>query len=162
MRNWRYFETCHTCEDVKARYKELAKKLHPDCGGDAESFKAMSAEYERAFEAFKNIHVNAEGEQYEKQNTESADIFKNIIDKIIHFEGVKIEIIGSWIWLSGSTMLYKDEIKTAGFWWSKSKRAWYYNGSDKKTTRRGRYSMNGLRAKWGYTEVETEEQKKLA
>ena len=59
-------------------------------------------------------------------------------------------------------MIYKDEIKAAGFWWSKSKRAWYYNGSDKKSKRRGRYSMDGLRAKWGYTEVNTEEQKKLA
>lgn len=157
MKMWKWFTDCHTCEDVKQTYKRLAKQLHPDCGGDAESFKAMSAEYERAFEAFKNIHTNAEGETYEKESTETPERFKDIIDKVIHFDGVNVEIIGSWVWLTGNTMIYKDEIKAAGFWWSKSKHAWYWNGSTEKTKRRGRYSMEGLRNKWGTQEVKEDE-----
>lgn len=157
MIKWEFFKDCHTCEDVKQTYKKMAKKLHPDCGGDAEAFKRMSAEYERAFNAFKNIHVNMDGEQYEKESTETPDAFKDIIDKVIHFDGVNVEIIGSWVWLTGATMIYKDEIKAAGFWWSKSKHAWYYNGSTEKTRRRGRYSMDGLRTKWGTTEVREDE-----
>ena len=159
---WDYFKDCRTCEDVKQMYKKWAKQLHPDCGGDAEKFKAMSAEYEKAFEAYKNIHVNAEGETYQKETTETPEQYAEIINKIIHFDGVHVEIIGSWIWLTGNTMLYKDEIKAAGFWWSKTKKAWYYNGDDKKTRRRGRYNMEELRNRWGSVEVEKEEQRKLA
>lgn len=158
----RYFKDCRTIEDVKKRYRELAKKLHPDCGGSAEEFKCMSAEYEEAFERCKNVHINAEGETYEKETAETPEEFADLIEKLLHMDGVHIEIIGSWVWLTGNTMIYKDEIKAAGFWWSKSKRAWYYNGSEHKTRRRGRYSMDGLRMKWGTIEVEKEPQRKLA
>lgn len=160
MIRWEFFGSCHTCEDVKQAYKKWAKKLHPDCGGNAEDFKRMSCEYERAFEAFKNIHTNAEGETYTKESTETPERFKDIIDKVIHLDGVNVEIIGAWVWLTGATMLYKDTIKAAGFWWSKNKHAWYWNGSTEKTKRRGRYSMDALRLKWGTTEVREDEKKR--
>ena len=119
-------------------------------------------EYREAFERLKTVHVNQAGETYEKETTETPEQFAEIINKVIHFDGVNVEIIGSWVWLTGATMIYKDEIKAAGFWWSKTKKAWYYNGSDKKTTHRGRYSMDGLRDHWGAQTIEKEEQRKLA
>ena len=158
----KYFSECKTAEDVKRTYKEWAKKLHPDCGGDAEQFKEMSAEYERAFEELKTVHVNASGETYTKETNETAKQYSDIINSIIHFEDVTIEIIGSWIWLTGNTLPYKEQIKAAGFWWSKTKRAWYYNGDDKKSYRRGHYNMNELRNKWGSTVIDNELQAKLA
>ena len=43
-----YFKGCSTKADLKRRYRQLCKKLHPDCpGGNAESFKIMIAEYNR-------------------------------------------------------------------------------------------------------------------
>ena len=157
----RYFTECITAEELKKAYHRAATKLHPDNGGNEEEFKAMQADYEKAFELLKNVHMNAEGETYRKETTETAADFMDIIEKIIHFDGVKVEIIGSWIWLTGNTMAYKDEIKAAGFFWSKSKKAWYFNGDTQKTRRRGRYSMNGLREKWGSVEVEKKEQQRL-
>ena len=42
-----YFSDCHTAADCKARYKELAKQLHPDkTGGDSTAFQQMQEEYE--------------------------------------------------------------------------------------------------------------------
>ena len=159
----KYFTNCKTAEDVKATFKDLAKKLHPDCGGDAEEFKKMMAEYKEVFNRLKNIHTTAAGETYEKETTETPEEFAEIINKIIHFAGCKIEIIGSWIWISGNTATYHEELKACGFWWSRSKKAWYFNGeTERKYKRRGHYSMNGLREKWGTEEVKTEEQKKLA
>ena len=60
----KYFSNCATSEQVKIRFKELAKKLHPDCGGDAQEFKAMMQEYKIAFDRYKNIHESADGSTY--------------------------------------------------------------------------------------------------
>lgn len=162
----KYFSNVKSIEDVKELYHKLVKQLHPDNGGDAESFKAMMQEYKTVFNIYKNTHRSQSGETYEKQpeqdSQETAEQFAEIINKVIRFDGVKIEIIGSWVWLTGNTMIYKDQIKDLGFFWSKSKVAWYYNGSEKKTRRRGRYNMDGLRNKWGSTTVKNDKQEKLA
>lgn len=42
---WKYFKGCISLEAVKDKYKDLAKKLHPDAGGTHEEFVAMGAEY---------------------------------------------------------------------------------------------------------------------
>lgn len=156
----KYFKDCATCEEVKARFKELAKKLHPDNGGDAEAFKAMMQEYTVAYERYKNVHKSAEGKTYEKQTTQTAQEFADIITKIINCDGIVIEIIGSWVWVSGNTYPHRVTLHNAGFTWSKSKRAWYNAGEPLQGKRRGHYSMNGLRNLWGSEVVEaTEEQK---
>ena len=158
----RYFEGCTTIEEVKERFRMHAKVLHPDAGGNAADFRDMMEEYQRAFERYKNIHKTMDGRTYQKETTETAEEFADIISKVIHMEGVKIEIIGTWVWLTGNTKIYKDEIKAAGFFWSKSKTAWYYTGEKERPRKRGHYTMDGLRQKWGTTEVENEAHRKLA
>lgn len=162
----KYFESCRTAEEVKATFYKLAKELHPDNGGDAESFKAMMAEYKIVFDRLKNTHTTKEGTTYQKTGeqatTETPEQFADIINKVIFFDGVKVEIIGSWVWLTGKTLEYKDEIKAAGFFWSRSKKAWYYNGDTKRTHRRGHYSMDGLRDHWGAETVRKEQRGRIA
>ena len=158
----KYFSKCKTAEDVKATFKDLAKRLHPDCGGDAEEFKKMMNDYREAFNRWKNTHETAAGETYEKETTETPEEFAEIINKIIYFAGCKIEIIGSWIWISGNTATYHEELKAAGFWYSKNKKAWYFTGeTGRNKKRRGRYTMDQLRYKWGTEEVRTENPKSL-
>lgn len=41
-----YFNGCKTKTELKRRYHQLCKKLHPDCGGNVESFRKMQAEYD--------------------------------------------------------------------------------------------------------------------
>jgi hypothetical protein len=42
-----YFNNCHTADQCKAQYRELAKRLHPDTqGGSAAAFQKMQQEYE--------------------------------------------------------------------------------------------------------------------
>ena len=36
-----YFNNVRTLEELRKEYKRLAKIYHPDCGGDAEIFKAI-------------------------------------------------------------------------------------------------------------------------
>ena len=106
----KYFTKCRTIEDVKETFRDLAKKLHPDCGGDAEEFKRMMAEYTVIFKRLKNVHRKADQktEQTENNRTEyhkeeSPEEFADIISKVIHLDGIEIEIVGHWVWLSGNT-----------------------------------------------------------
>ena len=41
-----YFDTITTADDLKKRYRELAKTMHPDVGGHQHTFQAMQVEYE--------------------------------------------------------------------------------------------------------------------
>lgn len=161
---FKYFNNCFTAEDVKTTFKDLAKKLHPDNGGNAEAFKNMMAEYTEAWKRYKNIHKTAEGETYEKDTAtdEEGKVYSDLIMACMNFEEVTVEIIGSWIWLSGNTKIYSAEIKDLGFFWSKSKKAWYYNGSEKKSRRRGRYNMDQLRNMWDTEEVKSAGRARLA
>lgn len=43
----KYFTGCVTQRELKKRYRELAKKLHPDHGGNQDEFIAMKNEYDR-------------------------------------------------------------------------------------------------------------------
>lgn len=161
---FKYFNNCFTAEDVKTTFKDLAKKLHPDNGGNAEAFKNMMAEYTEAWKRYKNIHKTAEGETYEKDTAtdEEGKVYSDLIMACMNFQEVTIEIIGSWIWLSGNTKIYSAEIKDLGFFWSKNKKAWYFNGSEKKSRRRGRYSMEQLRNMWDTEEVKSAGRARLA
>lgn len=40
-----YFVNCKTEQDIQQRYKQWAKVLHPDSGGNESDFKAMQKEY---------------------------------------------------------------------------------------------------------------------
>lgn len=157
-----YFNNPETIEELKEKYRKLVKMLHPDNGGDENEFKAMQSEFTKLYKALKNIHRAVNGEHYEKDNgsKETAEQFMDIIEKIIHMDGCVIEIMGSWVWVSGDTKKYADILKEIGFWWSSAKKAWYYTGGVHQK-RRGSYSLNQLRKKWGAVEVETEKQEAI-
>ena len=116
-----YFANVRTLEELKKAYRELALANHPDRGGDLETMQAINAEYDKVFEQVKNIHVNKDGEMFTKETEETPEEFKNIIDQLLKMEGVEVEIIGCFVWLSGNTKPYKDQIKALGFRWSANK-----------------------------------------
>lgn len=49
MNPMKYFENCHTLEDLKAEYRRLVKLHHPDCGGDTATMQAINDEHDRLF-----------------------------------------------------------------------------------------------------------------
>ena len=151
-----FFRDAQTAEQAKEIFHRLAKELHPDNGGDAEQFKAMRAEFEDVFRKVQNIHETKDGKRYEKNSKQTATEYADMIERMIHWQGVTIEIIGAWVWVSGDTKNYRDQLKAMRFFWSKSKKAWYFNGEEHKSRRRGHYSLDELRTKWGSEEVETE------
>lgn len=132
----KYFKNVKTLEELKKEYKKQVKNLHPDNGGDAEEFKKMQADYKQAFELVKNKHQNSQGEYYEKETTETAEEFMEILEHLNEMQGVVVEVCGSWLWMTGNTKAYKKELKALGCGWSRKKQAWYYHkGSYRKQTK---------------------------
>lgn len=150
MLNGKYFREIETLEDLKKQYRTLAMKNHPDRGGDAETMKAINNEYDSFFAKVKNTHKNKDGETYQKENPEKASEFKDIISKLIRMDGVEIEIIGCFIWLSGNTKEHKEEIKLLGFKWHSKKKMWYKAPEGyRRWNNKKEYSMEEIRSMYG-------------
>jgi curved DNA-binding protein CbpA len=162
-----YFSTCKTLEELKRVYHKLAKEFHPDApNGSTEKMKELNSEYEVMFEKLKNRHFNADrGEYYEseKTTTEAPEDFINLVAFLSRFEGITLEICGTWAWVGGNTYPVKEELKEYGFRWSNSKKLWYYvDGIENmKWTRHGK-NMKDIRSRYGSENIELGKQQKIS
>lgn len=56
-------------EDIKSSYKELARKAHPDVGGDTERMQVLNAAYSLLMEEFNGSHAEELGGHQPSQDT---------------------------------------------------------------------------------------------
>lgn len=159
----RYFTNCKTQSDLKKRYRELCKKLHPDNGGNAAEFVEMQKEFEEAANgnAWRTFE-NASGETYTKDVNESPAEFMKTIETLLNLDGVNVEICGSWLWITGKTYNYKNTIKQLGGRWSKNKNAWYIHHEAYRKRSKKRMTLDEIRAIYGSTTFKKEEREKIA
>lgn len=66
----KYFKNVKSLEDLKEQFKALARKNHPDAGGNLEAMKEINCEYDALFPIWKHRH-NIEEPQ--NQTEETAD-----------------------------------------------------------------------------------------
>ena len=147
----KYFENCKTAEELKKAYRKAAAQLHPDNnpGKDTtKDFQEMQSEFEKAFDRLKNVHVNKDGETYEKETTETAREFMDLINKLLKM-GIDVELCGSWIWCSGNTKAVKEDLKSLGFKWSHNKAAWYYHRDPYRKKSKRSMSLDEIRLMYG-------------
>ncbi|MFA6741648.1 MAG: hypothetical protein WCR78_09210 [Arcobacteraceae bacterium] len=136
--------------EAKKVYKTLAKKLHPDVGGSEEEFKLLNAIYNDFIE--NKIYFS---------NEFKIDLdLEKIISQILHFENITIELVGSWIWLSGDTKEIKDKLKELGFKWASKKKMWYYG--EMKGKSHGEKSLDEIKDKYGSKTFKKKEKEKVA
>ena len=154
--------TPKTLEKLKTMYRTLAMKHHPDCGGNTADMQAINAEYDILFNELKDIHTNASGETYRATTNEKPEQFRNIIEKLITLDGVVIEIVGSWLWLTGNTYIHREQIKAIGFRWANSKKAWYYHTDEYRKTSRKTFTLDEIRDLYGSQTITSKPQLKLS
>lgn len=86
---------------------------------------------------------------------------REVLQQIITFDGINIEIVGCWIWVDGNTYDYKDTLKSIGFKWAREKKKWYFHTEAFRKRSHKKLSMEDIRNYYGSTEVETNGAKRL-
>ena len=163
----KYFKDCNTLEVLRKQYKELLKTHHPDNGGNVADMQEINAEYDQLFKVLKDKHESktADGDKATYDNmkydfTEDKAL-RDILQKIIGFSDITIELCGSWIWLSGNTYQYKAELKEIGFKWASKKKQWYFHTEAFRKKGHKALSMEDIRNYYGSTEVKAEGRRML-
>lgn len=156
----KYFVNIKTAADLKKAYLELAKKYHPDKGGDPEVMKAINAEFDEMrtyFNKFGDKPYAPNAASQEEQESGWNDIPEKLRDaiwNIAHLDGLDIQICGRWIWVGGNTREHSGALKSAGYRWASKKRMWYWRDDEnERRNSRGRYSMNMIYDKFGVQTV---------
>jgi len=153
----KWFDDCQTLEEVKAKYKKLAKQYHPDLGGDTATMQQINREYQYA------VAKTVKGANLSEEETEneilSSEAYRNAIEKIIHLDGITVELIFKWIWCTGQTYIHRATLKEAGFMFAPKKLAWYFRTEEYKVSKGGKKSLDEIRSKYG-SEVLNEEKRK--
>ena len=146
----REFREVTGINEAKKIYKTLAKKLHPDVGGSEEEFKILNSVYTDLIEH--KIYFS---------NDIKIDIeLEKIISLILHFENITIELVGSWVWVSGDTKEIKEKLKEIGFKWATKKKMWYFG--EMKSKNPTPKSMEEIKSKYGSETLKTKEKKEIA
>jgi len=157
----KHFSSVTSLDELKRQYKKLAFKNHPDRGGKTEVMQEINNEYEQLLnriinEASKDQYQDSSenGHGFWSSRSEHSEVEKKVkqaIDAIINLDGLDIEIIGVWVWVSGDTKQHKDKLKEAGYVWNRVQCKWVFIG--KKSNGRGRMTLDQMRELHGSQKV---------
>ena len=156
----KWFNNPTSLEELKKQYRQLAKVHHPDLGGNTADMQQINAEFDKLYAELKKAEStkHSTGATHTSNTThtgtattasETAAQFRAIIEQLIVLDGIEIEVIGSWLWLTGKTYEHKDAIKALGFKWAKSKKSWYFHFEPYRKTSRKTFTMSELRDLYG-------------
>jgi hypothetical protein len=144
---------------LKKQYIKLSKKYHPDAGGTTTQFQQLQAEYDILM---KKILRNGKltNEQVENE-VELDQAIRDIVDTLVNIDGLNVELIGKWLWISGNTYPVKTTLKQAGLSFIKKdgKPYWVYKGVESRS--KGTSSMEQIKAKYGVHVVDIPKIKKI-
>lgn len=157
MKKW-FSSDVNNLDDLKKEYRKLCFKNHPDMGGSTEDMQAINSEYEQLLKVLIN---KKEDSNYSEKSTfknrdeeiEAEIRLREVLEKIEILEGLEIERIGLWLYVSGNTKAHKEVLKEAGLKWSYTRKLWIYVGTECRG--RGYKDMDELRAKYGNEKVKT-------
>lgn len=144
--NW--FKDCQTIDELKARYKQLAKEHHPDRGGNLQNMQEINFEYDVLIARF------LKGEDLTEEEYQDSilynELYRNAIEKLSGIEELTLELVGAWIWVTGNTYPHRQTLKNAGYSFAPVKKAWYFRSENYKFRNKGESkSLDEIKDKYG-------------
>lgn len=149
-----FFENVRTLDELRKEYRRLAMIYHPDKGGSTILMQELNDRYERLSKKLINSNPEFSEAKKEWEQQVSEDI-RDMLDHIIFLKGVDIEVIGSWIWITGNTFQVRVTLKNAGFNFSHQKCAWYWHKGEYRKKNGTLKSLEEVRQFWGSRKVST-------
>ena len=156
----KWFKGIKDLSELRRVYRTLAIKYHPDKGGNLAAMQEINDEYDRLSKVL--IDGNPDFSEGRKvYETEVSEDLKEKIAQVIILPGVTVEIIGSWVWVTGDTKPVKAKLKEAGFKFSRKKTAWYWHRGEYRKRNGKHFDMDSIREMWGSEKVEKDENRVL-
>lgn len=156
-----YFNNVKTAEELKRQYRRLTLQFHPDRGGSEEDMEKINAEYNYLLRRVGHIHEKEDGEMWEETNKQDRyscniddldDGFREVLDALLKLKNITIQLVGSWIWISGDTKDVREDLKKAGCKYSGKRVMWYWHEGSKRR-KASKLSYNEICEKYGCKNV---------
>lgn len=160
MANTHWFFGCTTEQEIKKRFHELMLVYHPDRGGNLQICQEIVGQYH---EALKNCQYtgsrnNGDQQAYRYDETREKE-FEEAMQWAMTLSYCKIELIGTWLWVTGKTQPIKKMLKEKGFYWASRKGAWCFHVGIWRRNKR-RFQLDDLRERYGSEVLKEEEDQK--
>ena len=163
MKNW--FAGASTVGAIRSLYHKLAMQWHPDRGGDNETMKQINLAYEKALEQRDGeVSKGFDGQPHEYHYNAAweREVMQKVLELLsLRLDGIEVEMIGTWVWVSGDTKPVKDALKAHGLRWHSKRLMWYWH----RPTYRHTYSdvdTDTLRWMYGSKRFEAEAENAVA
>lgn len=154
----KYFNNVSDLSELRKQYKELLKIHHPDNGGNVADMQEINAEYDNLFKMLKDKHnskaTDSDKTSYDNMKYDFAEDEKlrEMLNKVIGFHSITLEVIGNWLWAFDSYN-YRKELKELGFRYARNKKAWYWHSDAFRKKSHKSLSMDDIRSYYGSTEI---------
>ena len=162
----KYFKNCKSLEEAKKLLKSLARQNHPDMGGSLEIMQDINNQFDEFCKNFVKQNYGFKSENSEQSEGNFEDIpkeFYNIIMELLKIDGIAVELIGRWIWISGDTYSHKEQLKSFGCRYAKNKKMWYWHKEEDVSHNRRKMSIDEIRSLHGTSgEFKSNSKKQIA
>lgn len=133
------FKDCKTTKEALQLFNSIKNNLE-NLDGDNDQLQEVSTEFYKRCEM---INGKIEDEKERASNR----LAIGAIHKVKMLPNVIMEIIGTWVWVTGKTYNFREQIKEAGYTYSRSKNAWYFKTEDTPYRKYGKMTLEEIRDK---------------
>ena len=150
MKKYFNLDKISTLEELKREFKKLALVHHPDRGGNIVEFQNLNNEYEKLY------HIYQQKSTRKDEKNENVNTYRDILNQIIKFDKIEIEVVGTWIWVSGKgTFDIIPQLQALKFFYSGKHKCWMYKNGEKKKKVYNKMKKGDIVERYGSTKVDT-------